>query len=117
MTQKKDNFKPNVEKSDRVRIGWLGGSSHLADLKILDGTVNKLLPIKDKLQFVLCGFDTRGSITEINPQTREERTRKIKPKESVWYEYEKIFTADYKIVDKPQLNDLMKLISVKNILI
>jgi glycosyltransferase involved in cell wall biosynthesis len=105
---KERQFKPNVEKSDRVRIGWLGGSSHLADLKILDGTVNKLLPIKDKLQFVLCGFDTRGSITEINPQTREERTRKIKPKESVWYEYEKIFTANYKIVDKPQLNDLMK---------
>lgn len=101
-------FKHDPEKSDRVRVGWLGGSSHLADLEILKGTVSKLSSLKDQMQFVLCGFDTRGSITEMNPQTGEERTRKIQPKESVWYEYEKIFTGDYKIVDKEQMSQLMK---------
>ena len=46
----------------------------------------------DKLQFVLCGFDVRGSLTTINPQTGEETTRPIKPEESIWHQYEKIFT-------------------------
>ena len=30
-------YTPNPEKSDRIRIGWLGGSSHLEDLKLLNG--------------------------------------------------------------------------------
>jgi glycosyltransferase involved in cell wall biosynthesis len=105
---KEKQFSIKPEESDRVRVGWLGGSSHLADLKIIDGTVDKLFHLKDKLQFVLCGFDTRGSVTEINPQNGQERTRKITPKESVWYEYEKIFTANYRIVDKEQMNQLMQ---------
>ncbi len=95
-------FNHNPEKSDRVRIGWLGGSSHLADLQILNGMVGKLSDLKDKIQFVLCGFDTRGSITELNQETKQERTRAIKPIESVWYHYEQIFTGDYKIVGEDQ---------------
>jgi arabinogalactan endo-1,4-beta-galactosidase len=47
---------------------------------------------------VLCGFDTRGQMTEINQQTGEQKTRPIQPKESVWYNYEQIFTNDYKLV-------------------
>jgi hypothetical protein len=34
-------YKSNPEKSDRVRIGWLGGSSHIKDLEILKGVVSK----------------------------------------------------------------------------
>ena len=56
--------------------------------------------INDKLQYVICGFDTRGTVTEINPQTGEQKQRPIKPKESVWYQYEKIFTDDYKLVSE-----------------
>ena len=92
-------FKEPTPESDRLRIGWLGGSSHLHDLMLLDGMVAKLNDKKDKLQFVLCGFDTRGSITEINQQTGEQKQRPIKPHESVWYDYEKIFTNNYSIVD------------------
>ena len=36
---------PNV-KSDKIRIGWLGGSSHLHDLNLLDGFVQKNSMIK-----------------------------------------------------------------------
>ena len=91
-------FKEKTPESDRLRIGWLGGSSHLHDLMLLDGMVAKLSDIKDKMQFVVCGFDTRGTMTEINPQTGEQKQRPIKPHETVWYEYEKIFTDNYKIV-------------------
>jgi arabinogalactan endo-1,4-beta-galactosidase len=77
-------------------------SSHLKDLEILSGVVNKLKGdgLMDKVQFVLCGFDTRGFITNIDQQTGEQKQRPIKPKESVWYEYEKIFTDNYNIVSK-----------------
>jgi glycosyltransferase involved in cell wall biosynthesis len=101
-------FKEKTPESDRLRIGWLGGSSHLHDLMLLDGMVAKLNDKKDKLQFVLCGFDTRGTITEINQQTGEQKQRPIKPHESVWYEYEKIFTNNYSIVDEDYKNYLMK---------
>ena len=89
---------PN-EESDRIRIGWLGGSSHYHDLKLLDGFVSKNNSLQDKIQYVLCGFDTRGSVTEINQQTGERKQRDIKPEETVWARYEEIFTNKYSIID------------------
>jgi len=106
-------FTPNLEPSNgRVRIGWLGGSSHLKDLEILKGIVGRLKGdgLLDKVQFVLCGFDTRGTHTEIDQNTGEQRTRAIRPIESVWYQYEKIFTDDYKTVSPEHKDFLMKFI-------
>jgi glycosyltransferase involved in cell wall biosynthesis len=84
--------------SDKIRVGWLGGSSHLHDLKLLDGMVSKLSPIQDKLQYYVCGFDIRGTVTEINKETGEKKQRDIKPEETVWVRYEEIFTNNYKII-------------------
>ena len=84
--------------SDKIRIGWLGGSSHLHDLKLLDGMVSKLSQVQDKLQYYVCGFDIRGTVTEINKQTGEKTQRTIKPEETVWVKYEEIFTANYNII-------------------
>ena len=106
-------FTPKLEPSNgRVRIGWLGGSSHLKDLEILKGIVGKLRTdgLLDKVQFVLCGFDTRGTHTEIDQNTGQQHTRAIRPMESVWYQYEKIFTDDYKIVSPEYKEFLMKFI-------
>lgn len=91
-------FKEPTLESDRLRFGWLGGSSHLHDIQILNDAFNKLSKYKDNVQYVLCGFDTRGTVTEINPQTGEHKKRDIRPEETVWAQYEKIFTQDYKIV-------------------
>jgi glycosyltransferase involved in cell wall biosynthesis len=91
-------FNEPLVESDKVRVGWLGGSSHLHDLRLLDGMVAKLSDVQKDIQFVLCGFDTRGMMTEINQQTGEQKRRPIKPYETVWYEYEKIFTNNYSIV-------------------
>ena len=95
---KEPQFNEPTLPSDKVRVGWLGGSSHLHDLKLLDGMVSKLSPLQDKLQYYVCGFDTRGVITEINQSTGEKKQRPIKPEETVWVQYEKIFTNDYKII-------------------
>jgi glycosyltransferase involved in cell wall biosynthesis len=91
-------FKEPTPESDRLRIGWLGGSSHLHDLQLLDQSFSKLTQYKDKLQYVLCGFDTRGSVTEINQQTGEHKKRDILPHETVWAQYEKIFTQNHTTV-------------------
>jgi glycosyltransferase involved in cell wall biosynthesis len=95
---KEPQFNQPTPPSDKIRVGWLGGSSHLHDLKLLDGMVNKLTPIQEKLQYYVCGFDIRGSVTEINKETGEQKQRPIKPDETVWVRYEEIFTNNYKII-------------------
>lgn len=90
-------WKNNPIESDKVRVGWIGGSSHMRDLDRISGTFGKLFndpDIKDKIQVVMCGYDTRGTVTEINPHTGEERTRKVRPEESIWNKFEAIFN-DY----------------------
>lgn len=88
---------------------WIG-NSHLEDLKLLNGLVNKLKTAKllDKIQFVLCGFDLRGTMTIINPKTGEKTKRPIKPKESVWYKYEQIFTDNYTSISSDYKDFLME---------
>ena len=101
-------FQSETLQSEKLRFGWLGGSSHLHDLKLLDGTINKLKPLKDKFSMYLCGFDTRGSVTEINKQTGEQKQRPIRPEETVWARYEEIFTDNYRMVDPEHKDFLMK---------
>jgi glycosyltransferase involved in cell wall biosynthesis len=92
-------FNQPTPPSDKIRVGWLGGSSHLHDLALLGDFVQKNSDINDKLQYVICGFDTRGTVTEINPQTGEEKQREIQPHETVWSRYEEIFTNKYNTID------------------
>lgn len=94
-------FKSQKIESDRIRFGWLGGSSHYHDLELLSSGISGILTnYEQKTQFVLCGFDIRGKITEIDRKTNESRTRDIRPEETVWYQYEKIFTNNYKHLDE-----------------
>jgi glycosyltransferase involved in cell wall biosynthesis len=101
-------FKEPTLESDRLRIGWLGGSSHFHDLDILNPSFGKLVQHKDKLQYVLCGFDVRGTVTEINSQTGEHVKRDIRPEETVWAQYEKIFTQNYGNVSEEYKKHLVK---------
>jgi len=100
-------FKAQTEKSDKLRFGWLGGSSHLHDLKLLEGTFSKLSSIKDKYDLYLCGFDTRGTVTEIDRATGQERQRPIKPEETVWAKYEEIFTNNYNLIPNQEYKDFL----------
>ena len=104
-------FIPKPEKSDRVRIGWLGGSSHQYDLELLRGLVNKVKTagLIDKVQFVLCGFDTRGVVKQQGPDGKVTE-RPIKPEETVWVKYEEIFTDNYSIVSPEYKEHLQKFV-------
>jgi glycosyltransferase involved in cell wall biosynthesis len=101
-------FKEVTEKSDKLRIGWLGGSSHLHDIQLLNDGFSKLTSHKDKVQYVLCGFDTRGTVTEINAQTGQHTKRNILPAETVWAQYEKIFTQNFSIISEDYKKYLLK---------
>jgi glycosyltransferase involved in cell wall biosynthesis len=105
---KESQFREPTPDSDKLRIGWLGGSSHLHDLQLLDQSFSKLTQYSDKLQYVLCGFDTRGTVTEINSQTGEHVKRNITPEETVWASYEKIFTQNYSIISEDYKKFLVK---------
>lgn len=131
---------------DVINITYLGGSSHLHDLKMLEGVINLLnsdQSIKGRFKIVLGGFDTTGTKTEnmINPEFVKamqvlnlynnklisllkankgdiskikeipeqirvlfkdkvfiSKKRDIKPEESVYFEYEKILTDNYKLL-------------------
>jgi len=104
-------FTPNLESSNgRIRIAFLGGSSHLKDIQLLEGVVGKLRSdgLLDKVQFVLCGFDLRGTHTEIDSVTKKQTQRAILPKESVWFQYERIFTDDYRSISQEYKDFLLR---------
>jgi glycosyltransferase involved in cell wall biosynthesis len=89
--------------SNKCRISWIGGSSHLHDLELMRPGLQQLWSnndLRDKFQIIMCGFDTRGTITEMLPNG-ERRTRNIQPHETVWCKFEEIFTGGY----KDQAND------------
>jgi len=144
----------NNINDDKLRVGFLAGSSHLRDLELLSGVISKLKGDKivpNKLSFMLAGFDIRGTQSDLTdykmffntdnvkewkfdpaklrkvypvqydiimnftkdyPQLNElpfkerclwfadnyPKTRKIKPQESVWNNYEKIFTDNYSTI-------------------
>jgi glycosyltransferase involved in cell wall biosynthesis len=93
-------FKSNPIQSNKIRFGWLGGSSHLYDIELMTNGISTIHnSYKDKVQFVLCGFDTRGSVTEMVKETGEVRKRPIQPMETVWYTYESIFTDNFRCLD------------------
>jgi glycosyltransferase involved in cell wall biosynthesis len=93
-------FKHNPTESEKIRFGWLGGSTHYHDIELMSSGISSILGQYSNTQFVLCGFDLRGNVTEFNPETGEQRMRPIQPMETVWYRYEKIFTENYKYIDE-----------------
>lgn len=87
--------------SDRIRFGWLGGSSHYFDIELLSSGINSTLSnYNNKVQFVLCGFDLRGNVREYDTSTKTYKSRPIKPFETIWYGYEKIFTNNYRHISE-----------------
>jgi glycosyltransferase involved in cell wall biosynthesis len=95
-------FQINKIESDKVRFGWLGGSSHLHDIELMSNGISSIYnEFSSKVQFVLCGFDTRGTVTEIEQTTGQQRQRPIQPLETVWYKYEQIFTDKSKVLSLP----------------
>ena len=103
-------FTPNTEKTDKkLRFWWLGGSSHYFYLKIVEDSASRFLAENvGDTQMVLCGFYTRGNVTEIDRNTGQQKTRKIMPHESIWARYEEMFTKTYNVLNEDYVNQLKK---------
>lgn len=102
----------DTKKTDKVRISWIGGSSHMKDLEILKSSMKLLhndVSLRGKYQIVMCGYDVRGSITEIHPDGNQT-TRKITPEETIWNKFEEVFTDNYNpnIISEDYKNYLKK---------
>ena len=102
-----DQYQPVKNPSDRIRFGFVMGSSHEKDMEQFKGVVNSLKKdVLDKMQIVLCGYDLRGTINVVNREGQTIEQRPIKPEESVWYSYEKTCTDTYKICS-PEYKDFL----------
>ena len=90
---------PDYSKSDKLRIGYVMGSTHERDMEQVRGLTNLLYGegLLSKVQLVLCGYDLRGTMTIIGPDKQIQGQRPIRPEESVWYKYEKNVTDNYRI--------------------
>jgi glycosyltransferase involved in cell wall biosynthesis len=86
-------FAVNKNPSKLLRVGLVMGSAHEHDVALLNN-----LPRRKDVQYVLCGYDLRGTIREFDRATGKSVERPIKPEESVWYRYEKQVTGNYAIV-------------------
>jgi glycosyltransferase involved in cell wall biosynthesis len=98
--------KPKEEGNGKLRVGIICGSSHMKDLELLGNIAKQVDPTE--VQFVLCGFDTRGTRTIYHQDTNQIEKRPILPQESVWCEYEKIFTDNYRTISKEHKDFLMQ---------
>jgi len=96
---RENQFQKNEIKSDRLRVGIICGSSHEQDVEILRGVANKLKSDIDKIQFVICGFDLNGVRFFNNEKTGKVDSVQMKPEETVWVKYEKVFTDNYTTID------------------
>jgi len=89
----------------KTRVAWIGGSSHLYDLYLLKDSMKLLADddeLRKKTQIVMCGFDIRGDVTEYDAHGNPHK-RPIKPHETIWIQFERIFTYDYYLLrDDPQ---------------
>jgi glycosyltransferase involved in cell wall biosynthesis len=109
-----NEIKNNINHSNKLRIGFVMGSTHKHDMELVNGMLSKISPeTLEKVQFVLCGFDTRGTITEIHPDGTAT-PRPIRPEESVWFDYEKNITDNYRIVSPMYRDFLLKFIPQLN---
>jgi glycosyltransferase involved in cell wall biosynthesis len=109
INEEEKQFQPKPIKSDLVRFGWLGGSSHEHDLSLMADGISKTHTLyKGKVQFVLCGFDLRGTMRELNRQTGQVHERPIRPEETSWSKYESMFTNNNKSLSPEYLTYLKK---------
>ena len=108
-----EQYLPIKNPSNKIRFGFVMGSSHERDMEQFQGVVNSLpKDILDKIQIVLCGFDLRGTINMVDRNGNITGSRPIQPKESVWYKYEKNVTDNYKIVSPEYYDYLMKFMPI-----
>lgn len=100
-------FSVKKNPSDKLRVGIICGSSHLRDIELMKNIASCATP-DTNVQLVLCGFDTNGTRTIYHNDTGQVERRAILPHESVWFEYEKLITDNYKYISPKHKEFLLR---------
>ena len=87
-------------ESDVVRIGYIGGSSHLEDIRLVRGVMSHLKRLGLKFQMILCGFDSRIKNVETGEVFHD-------PYQSIWVKMEEQFTDNFNLND-PQFKEYLQ---------
>lgn len=90
-------FKPQPLVDNFIKFGYIGGSNHFYDIKLLDGLFTALKG-NEKFKMVLAGFNDNI----YNPQTKVMNRDALK---TDWYKVEKMITDNYNfyLEDKKKL--------------
>jgi glycosyltransferase involved in cell wall biosynthesis len=89
-------FTCKKNKSSILRFGLVCGSTHMKDIQMIQALDSLPTEVRNKMQIVLCGFDTNGTTTIYDNKTGKVTRRNIAPYESIWCRYEEYLTNNYK---------------------
>lgn len=95
---KESQFNISKNKSDKIRLGLTGGSSHTEDIKQLLG-FGRMLTEKqlDNVELVLCGYDTRDADrVTLDENGKVVSKEHIDEKENWWYKTEQSFKSCFR---------------------
>lgn len=102
-------FSTEKNESTRLRVGFTGGASHTEDLKQIYSIVNQLNKDEmNKIQIVLCGFNTMGKQYTLNENNEIVKTEDMPIEQNWWTKVEKILTKDYTLCSPEYKEYLMK---------
>ena len=105
-----EQFSINKNKSDKIRIGLTGGSSHTEDIKQLLEFPKYLTDKQlEEIELVFCGYDNKNAENVVIDETGKvvERTP-LADKDNWWVQTENKFKQEVKHYKRIETKDIMK---------
>ena len=105
-----EQFSIKKNKSDKIRIGLTGGSSHTEDIKQLLEFPKYLTEKQlDEIELVFCGYDTKNAENVVIDETGKIVDRKpLADKDNWWVQTENKFKQEVKHYKRIESKDIMK---------
>lgn len=109
-----ENYTPQPIEHEKVIFMYMGGSTHLPDVKILEGKfrrINSDLSIKEHAEFVVCGYEpmhTKQYYTNQDLQLQNDNYH-LKKVPGVWDSIEAVFsyTGCHRVLPTADLDDYL----------
>lgn len=104
-----EQFSTKKNKSDKLRIGLTGGSSHTEDIKQLIEFPKYLTEKQlDEIELVFCGYDTNAEKVTIDENGKIIGKDKLDVKDNWWVQTENKFKQEVKHYKRIESKDIMK---------
>lgn len=105
-----EQFSTKKNKSDKLRIGLTGGSSHTEDIKQLLEFPKYLTEKQlDEIELVLCGYDNKNAEKVVIDETGKVIDRQpLADKDNWWVQTENKLKQEFKHYKRIETKDIMK---------